>query len=335
MDIENIKRGAKRKKNKKHLKHFRKSRSQSRSITTSPDPPPNARGHSIDSRSGAHGGSARSWCRTRGQPPHHGRSRSPIRTPSPGRRSVSSAHQAWSGLTDRVLTSSHRNWEDIPEYPDYSEVLQFADDSDNEGRPTSKVAKVSETAEVLLKDSCTKWLANNTRFKIRDNYLPQVAATRTPQLDNCLKPEISQQTNTADKELAKIQTFVLDSVAPLSHLMELDAQGHEITYTDAIDTIKAAIELIGNANAKINHLRRSKVISQLNKSLILLVEEDSNFEGVAPSLFGPEFTRRSKEHVEQVKALRSSAGAKESNSVFDKVLWRTKWRKKVLFGPVV
>ena len=316
-DVENIKRSAKKKKSKKHSRRSRKSRSRSRSTTTPPSQPSNSRGHSTDSRSGAHGGSARSRSRTRGHSSHHGRSRSPIRTPSPARRGVSPVRQARSGSTTQVLTSTHRDWEDIPEYPDYNEVLQFPDDSETKGRPTSKVAEVSETTEALLKNSCTKRLANNTRLKIRDCYsLPQVAATRTPQLDNYLKPEVSQQTKTADKELAKVQTFVLDSLAPLSHLMELDAQGHEITHTEAIDTVKAAIELIGNANAKISHLRRSKVITQLNKSLLPLIEEDSNFDGVAPSLFGPEFARKSKEHVEQVKALRSSAGAKDSKQPF-------------------
>ena len=45
-------------------------------------------------------------------------------------------------------------------------------------------------------------------------------------------------------------------------LMELDAQGHEITNAEV--AAKAAIELIGNVKDKINHLCQSKVISQLN-----------------------------------------------------------------------
>ena len=69
-------------------------------------------------------------------------------------------------------------------------------------------------------------------------------------------------------------------------------------------------------SAKISHLCRTKVISQLNKSLLPLTEKDSNFEGIAPFLFGLEFVRKSKDHVEQVKALRSSGGAKESKQQF-------------------
>ena len=92
-------------------------------------------------------------------------------------------------------------------------------------------------------------------------------ATRTPQLDSYLRPEISQQGQAADKDLAKVQMFVLDSLAPLSHLMELDAQGHEISHNEALSAARVAIELIINANTKISHLRRTKVISQLNKFL--------------------------------------------------------------------
>ena len=54
-EVDNIKRNAKRKKSKKHSRHSRKSRSWSRSISTPPSQQSNARGHSSDSRSGAHG----------------------------------------------------------------------------------------------------------------------------------------------------------------------------------------------------------------------------------------------------------------------------------------
>ena len=75
---------------------------------------------------------------------------------------------------------------------------------------------------------------------------------------------------------------MLDSLAPLTDLMELDSQGHKINHSEAISAAKAAIKLIGNANAKISLLCQTKVISQLNKSLLPLVEEDTNFGKIAP-----------------------------------------------------
>jgi len=54
----------------------------------------------------------------------------------------------------------------------------------------------------------------------------------------------------------------------------------------------------------------------VNKSIIVLtrvlVEEDFNFEGITPSLFA----HKTKDHVEQVKVLRSSEEVKESKQQF-------------------
>jgi len=41
----------------------------------------------------------------------------------------------------------------------------------------------------------------------------------------------------------------------------------------------------------------------MNKALLPLVEVDSNFRKVSPSLFGLEFAQKSKELVDQVKAM--------------------------------
>ena len=44
----------------------------------------------------------------------------------------------------------------------------------------------------------------------------------------------------ADKDLAKIQHVY---VTPLSHLMELDTEGHEISHTEALSAANAVTEL--------------------------------------------------------------------------------------------
>ena len=102
-----------------------------------------------------------------------------------------------------------------------------------------------------------------------------MAATRTPQLDSFIKSEVPQPVKTADKELGKLQTFVLDALAPLTSLLESDAKGETIIHNQALDASKAAIHLLGNASAQISHMRRTKVIMHLNKSLLPLLEEDS------------------------------------------------------------
>ena len=68
---------------------------------------------------------------------------------------------------------------------------------------------------------------------------------------------------------------------------------------------KAAVQLVGNASTRISHLRRKKVVSGLNTALMPLVEEDKNFATAPPALFGTEFAQKSKDLVDQVKAIRA------------------------------
>jgi len=68
------------------------------------------------------------------------------------------------------------------------------------------------------------------------------------------------------------------------------------------------------------HLRRTKIISQMNKALLPLTEGDENFVDAAYSLFRPSFAQKSKELVDQVKAMRSHLpGHKDNKHQFFKV----------------
>jgi len=122
---------------------------------------------------------------------------------------------------------------------------------------------------------------------------------------------------TAYKELGTIQSAVLDVMAPLTSIVEADAKGDKITHKQAVKAAKAAIELVRNASSKINHCRRTKI---MNKALLPLTEGDENFVDAAPALFGIAFTQRSKELVDQVKAMRSHLpGHKDDKQFFQSV----------------
>ena len=77
------------------------------------------------------------------------------------------------------------------------------------------------------------------------------------------------------------------------------------------------MELSGNANARISRLRREKVCQDLNKALIPLAKDDENFDNAPPALFGTEFAKKAKDHVDQVKALGSSTKDRRA-SVFSR-----------------
>ena len=148
----------------------------------------------------------------------------------------------------------------------------------------------------FLKQACSKRLEISDHLSTRNAYaLPKVPATKTAVLvDAYMKPEVSQNGKATDKELGVIQTAILDSMAPLTTIVEADVKCDNVTHKQAVNAAKAAIQLVGNANVKFNHLRRTKIISQMNKALLPLTEDDENFTGATPSLFGREFARTPK-----------------------------------------
>ena len=125
-----------------------------------------------------------------------------------------------------------------------------------------------------------------------------------------MKPEASAATKAADRQLAKVQSLLLDSLAPLSTLLEMHNRGEQLNGQETIKAVKTAVQLIGNSSAHLSHLRRVKVISDLNKALLPIVEEDKNFSAAAPQLFGPEFAQKGKDMVDQMKAMRVTTSRK-------------------------
>ena len=177
--------------------------------------------------------------------------------------------------------------------------------------------EVSEKTKSFLEESCRQSLPNSSRIQTRSRFgLPKVAATRTPQLDPFMKTEVNSATKSTDKELARIQTIVPDSMAPLTSILECDNQGGSLSHEEVIIAVKTAVQLIGNTNAQISRLRREKVTCNINKGLLPLVKEEDNFKEAAPLLFGPDFAKKSKEYIEQVKAMRSSIVRPERQQFF-------------------
>lgn len=181
----------------------------------------------------------------------------------------------------------HSNWENIPDLPDYEEDIDFDDLSEPGACGTgSTVVKMSKQTETLLKSQFSSRLDKATRLKTRNSFtLPKVATTKTPKLGSYIKNKVSKPAGSTDSELAKIQSFVLDAVAPLTFFLEADARGNNVDHKQSVNPATAALTLIGNSSVQISHLRRSKLVSNMNRALLLLVEKDSNFTQAPPSLF--------------------------------------------------
>ena len=102
--------------------------------------------------------------------------------------------------------------------------------------------------------------------------LPKGTATRTPQLDAYMKSEVWHQVKSADMNLAKVQTFLLDALAPLVSILDFNHRDHHLGFQDSIHANSTAVELIGNANTRISCMRRENVTLCLNKTLLHLFQ---------------------------------------------------------------
>ena len=193
---------------------------------------------------------------------------------------------------------------DKPEEVNYDKPIEFPDSDEEEG---SNLVEVSDETKAFAKAKFTMSLNNEKRKRAMNKFpQPKIPATRTPKLDEYMKQLTPAAARTTDKELAKIQTFVSDAVAPLTALMEAEHVEETLTMDDVPAAVANAVELIGNASARISRLRREKLCPTLNKTLQPLALRDELFKDAAPHLFGEEFAKASKEHVDQVKSIQST-----------------------------
>ena len=134
-------------------------------------------------------------------------------------KSSSSASETQTpGSTPRA-SGSGRCWADVPvdEVPDYSAPLVWEDDVEEATQP---LRQVSENTAKALKTAFSRPLANQARLQARKPYsFPNVEATKCPKLDSAAKQLLSKEQKQSDGALAKLQTLVLDAVAPLVHLV--------------------------------------------------------------------------------------------------------------------
>ena len=205
----------------------------------------------------------------------------------------------------------HRWWADPMSDSEEPEVMDYTTESESGEQTHTSVKEVSGRTEKFLQKKCTRRVPNSERRDIHEKYpLPKVPATRPAQLDPMLKSEISPTTKTADRQLTKVQAWLLDSLAPMTSLLEAHNKGDKLDQKDVIQAVKMGVTLIGNANAHLLHLRRERIVSDINTALLPIVGDDSNFREAAPLLFGTEFAKKGKEMVEQVKAMQSTLDKK-------------------------
>ena len=77
-------------------------------------------------------------------------------------------------------------------------------------------------------------------------------------------------------------------MAPISVILE---SFDKMAVEDVREASITDSALIGNANMKLSHLRREKLVTAINKNLTPLIQDHSEFAEVVPNLFGPDFSK--------------------------------------------
>ena len=102
------------------------------------------------------------------------------------------------------------------------------EEDDKENAPTgTKLFPVGDKTETFLKTCFAGKSSNGVRRQWRDKHgAPHTAVSACPRLDKLLKGNLSAQTKSKDKAMAKSQALLLDAVGPLTFLLEeLDKEG--------------------------------------------------------------------------------------------------------------
>ena len=212
-----------------------------------------------------------------------GRSRSPIRRSS----------DSWADRMERNPRESI----------DYNERVDFPveDDEDGEDQEADALANVSDDRFLEVSDETAASLkvkfmqsvTNSVWAKIRAKYKPpQLAQGKTPRMDDFVRGEVSSQVKNLDRDLTRMQTFLLDPLAPLISIKE--TPDTELSLEDTKEAVDTAISLLGNANARMSRLRWERILQDTNKTLLPLASRDESFTEAAPELFGADFAKGQK-----------------------------------------
>ena len=180
---------------------------------------------------------------------------------------------------------------------------------DDEGDDTR--FRLSEEGEAFIEAAFKSRLNDTARGKKKAKLgLPESKWLESPQLDSVIATSIPKDVVKADSTAERIQKYWLDAAAPLTAVVEKSDAG-EIDQTEAIQGIRAALVLMGNASQYHAIQRRKAILQHLNAQLKSLVK-DEDFATAAPFLFGPNFGEIAKERLEAA-ALIQKAQPKPQN----------------------
>jgi len=207
------------------------------------------------------------------------------------------------------------SWDDNRDPFDYKKIIYWSPVESNSD--TGESTKTSDSTTRVIKDAFSKTLLAKKQKNVKKK--SDFVHTKCPKLDPAIKSKLPKKAKDTDENLVRLQSKVLDVASPLVSLLESARRG-TLTPKDAAETAQQALKLLGNASATISADRRQKATRYLNRELATLVKEPDTFSDAAPLLFGKEFDKQAREHMDTLRSLQrsSSFSGGRSNQSF----WR-------------
>lgn len=192
------------------------------------------------------------------------------------------------------------------ELPDYNEQIFWEPEPDSDNQE-SDTFKLSSTTSKIVEDAFGRSIPNERRRGLkRKQPTPDTPFTKCPKLDPAIQSRLPKTAKDADRNLARLQTLVLDAAAPLLSTLEAARNG-SLTSKDAAESAQLALKLLGNASANMSMERRRKATTHLNPELFTLIDDEDTFKDAAPLLFGKSFDQKARDHMEAIKSLKKSS----------------------------
>ena len=160
------------------------------------------------------------------------------------------------------------------------------DEEEDAQHEPSSVIQLAETDQEIVQNAFSTTLTNVERRRVRNSFgTADLPNTRCPRLDPVFKASIAKasEAKAMDAELARIQAFVLDPVAPLTNLLA-QVEDENFTGAEAKVVVHDALHLLGNASNQISKIRRKRVLKALNPKMQDMADEGELFQTAAPLL---------------------------------------------------
>ena len=161
---------------------------------------------------------------------------------------------------------------------------------------------VSEVVSAFLEEAFGTKLENKVRVaKAKAQGTHNSQWIRCSKINPVVMVNATPAARMADRVASQLQQFWLDAASPLVIFLE-KAEVLDLP-KEVINTIQMALQLMGNANYHYSTARRQALVLQLNPKLKQLFP-DGDFRDAALYLFGDNFGRMAKKHLEAADKLK-------------------------------